>query len=51
MRNKKRDTEAKIAIDKILLASVTKELALPRMAHSARIKTDRLIKPKDGQPV
>jgi len=51
MGNKKRDKAAKIALDKVLLASVTKEMAQPRMTHSAQIKTDRLIKPRDREPV
>jgi hypothetical protein len=53
MRSKKRDRKAAIASNKILLASVTKELAHPRMTQSARIKieVDKQIKPRDGEPL
>jgi hypothetical protein len=52
MRSKKRDRKAKIASKKVLLASVTKELAQPRMTQSAQIKieVDRQIKPRDEEP-
>jgi len=53
MRNKKKDRKAKIASNKALLASVTKEMAQPRMTQSAQIKTkvDKQIKPRDGEPL
>jgi hypothetical protein len=53
MRSKKRDRKAKIAFNKVLLASVTKEMAHPRMTQSARIKieVDKQIKPRDGGPL
>jgi hypothetical protein len=53
MRSKKRDRKAKIASNKVLLASVTKELAYPRMTQSARIKIEvnKQIKPRDGEPL
>ena len=53
MRNKKRDSKAKIASNKVLLASVTKEMAQPRMTQSAqvKIKIDKQIKQKDGEPL
>ena len=50
MNNKKRDRKAKIASNKVLLASVTKEMAQPRMTQSAQIKTEKQIKPRDGGP-
>ena len=50
MRNKKRDRKAKIASNKVLLASVTKEMAQPRMTQSAQIKTEKQIKPSEGEP-
>ena len=53
MRNKKKDGNAKIASNKVLLASVTKELAHPRVTQSARIiiEVDKQIKPRDGEPL
>ena len=51
MRNKKRDSKAKIASNKVLLANVTKEMAKPRMTESAQIKTDRRIKPRHREPL
>ena len=53
MRSKKRDRKAKIASNKVLLASVTKELAHLRVTQSARIKieVDKQIKPRDGEPL
>ena len=41
MRNKKNDKKAKEASDKAIIASVTEEMAQPRMAESAKIKTDK----------
>ena len=49
MRNKKKDRKTKIASNKSLLASVTKEMAQPRMSASARIKTDTQISASDGK--
>ena len=53
MNNKKTGRKAKIASNKVLLASVTKEMAQPRMTQSAQIKTkdDKQIKPRDGEPL
>jgi hypothetical protein len=48
MRNKKTDRKAKIASNKDLLASVTKGMAQLRMAQSARTKTEKQVKPRDG---
>ena len=47
MRSKKRDRKARIASNKVLLASVTKEMAQPRMTQSAQIKVDKQNKPRD----
>ena len=44
MRNKKKDKKAREASNKAILASVAEEMAQPRMAESARIKTDKQIK-------
>jgi hypothetical protein len=41
MGNKKRDRKAKIASQKKLLASVTKQMAQPRMSKSASTGTDK----------
>ena len=52
MRNKIRDGNAKIASNKVLLASVTKEIAQPRMTQSARIEVvKQKIKPGDDEPL
>ena len=51
MRSKNRDRKAKIASNKVLLASITKEMAQPRMTQSAQIKVDKQIKPRDGEPL
>jgi hypothetical protein len=50
MHNKKTERKAKIASNKALLASVTKGMAQPRMAQSARTKTEKQIKPNDSEP-
>jgi hypothetical protein len=50
MHKRKLNGKAKIASGKALLASVTKEMARPRIAHSAQRITDRRIKPRDGEP-
>ncbi len=51
MRNKKKERKAKIASNKALLASVTEEMAQPRMTESAKIKTDQRSKQRDGTKV
>jgi hypothetical protein len=51
MHNKKRDRKAKIASNKVLLASVTKEMAQPRVTQSAQIETEKQIKPSEGEPL
>jgi hypothetical protein len=51
MSKKKPSGKTKLACTKVLLASVTKEMAQPRIAQSAQRKTDRQINPKDGEPV
>jgi hypothetical protein len=51
MRNKKKERKAKIASNKVLLASVTEEMAQPRMTASAKIKSDKRSKLKDGTKV
>jgi hypothetical protein len=51
MRNKKKDKKAKEASDKAVIASVTEEMARPRMAESAQIQNDKQINAKDGKPV
>ena len=49
MRNKKKDKKAKEASDKAVIASVTEEMALPRMTQSARITTDKQIHARNGR--
>ena len=49
MRSKKRDRKEKMASNKVLLATVTKEMAQPRMTQSAQIKTEKQSKPRDGE--
>jgi len=51
MQNKKKERNAKIASNKVLLASVTEEMAQPRMTESAKIKTDKRSRPKVGTRV
>jgi hypothetical protein len=51
MRNKKKDKQGKEASNKAVIASVTEEMAQPRMAKSARITTDKQIHARDGKPV
>ena len=51
MRNKEKDKKAREASNKAILASVTEEMAQPRMAESAKIKTDEQINARDGKPV
>ena len=49
MRNKKKDKKAKEASNKAVIASVTEEMALPRMTQSARITTDKQIHARNGR--
>jgi hypothetical protein len=51
MGNKKRDRKAKIASQKKLLASVTEEMARPRMAKSTSMKSDKQMNAWDEKPV
>ena len=51
MRNKKKDKKAKEASNESVIASVTEEMAQPRMAKSARITTENQIHARDGKPV
>ena len=51
MRAKKKDKHAKETSDKAILASVTEEMAQPRMTRSARITTDKQIHARDGKSV
>ena len=51
MRSKKKDKKAKEASNKAILASVSEEMAQPRMAQSARIATDKQINARDGKSV
>jgi hypothetical protein len=51
MRHKIKDKKAKAASDKSIIASVTKEIAQPRMTQSAQIKTDKQFKPRNGERV
>jgi hypothetical protein len=50
MRNKKKDKKAQEALDEAIMQSVTKEMAQPRMAESARIIVDKQICARDGKP-
>jgi hypothetical protein len=43
MRGKEKDRKAKIASNKVLLASVTEEMAQPRVATSTSIETGKQI--------
>jgi hypothetical protein len=45
MRAKKKDKKAKEASDKAILASVTEEMAQPRVAKSAEMKTNKQCAP------
>ena len=51
MRNKKKDKKAKERSNKETMASVTDEMAQPRMSKSARIETDKQINVRDGKLV
>jgi hypothetical protein len=50
MRRKKKGMKAEAASKKRIIASVTKEMALPRVAESAHIRTDKQIGPKERRP-
>jgi hypothetical protein len=49
MRSKKKGKKAKEASNKAILASVTAEMALPRLAKSAQIQTDKRSNAKDAK--
>ena len=51
MRHKHKGKKAKAAPNKATIASVTREMAQPRMTQSVHIKTDKQIKPGDGERV
>jgi hypothetical protein len=51
MRAKKKDKKAKETSDKATLARVTDEMAQPRVAKSAAIKTDKSMSAQGGKPV
>jgi hypothetical protein len=48
MSHKNKGKKARVALDKAMTASVTKEMAQPRMTQSVQIETDKQIKPADG---
>ena len=50
MGNEKRDRKTKVASNKVLLASVTTEMAKPRMTQSVQTKVDKQIKSMDANP-
>jgi hypothetical protein len=50
MRHKKKDKKAQEASDKAIMASVTEEMAQPRMAESAKMKIDTQISVREGKP-
>ena len=51
MRNKKKDKKAKESSDKAIIASVTEEMAQPRMTQSVRITTDKQIHARYGKSI
>jgi hypothetical protein len=51
MRNKKKNQEAMEASSKAVIASLTEEMAQPRMVKSARITTYKRIHARDGKTV
>jgi hypothetical protein len=51
MRAKKKGKKAKGTSDKATLARVTDEMAQPRVARSAAIKTDKSMSAQGGKPV
>ena len=50
MHNKKKEKKAKETSNKAIMISVTEEMALPRVALSARIATDERIHASDVKP-
>ena len=50
MRDKKKDKKAKDASNKAIIASVTEEMAQPRMAKSASTKANILTHARNGKP-
>jgi hypothetical protein len=46
-KKKEKNRKAKLASNKVLLASVTEEMAKPRMAKSASIKSEKQIDARD----
>jgi len=51
MRNKEKDKKAREASNRAILASVTEEMAQPRMAESARIEIDKQMNASNGKRV
>jgi hypothetical protein len=51
MRHKNKGKKTRAAPNKAFIASITNEMAQPRMTESARLKTDKHIKPCDGERV
>jgi len=51
MRNNRKPKKAKATSDKAILARVTEEMAQPRVAKSAVIRTHTPISVSDGKPV
>jgi hypothetical protein len=49
MRSKKKGKKAKEASNKAILASVTAEMALPRLAKSVQILTDKQSNGRDSK--
>jgi hypothetical protein len=50
IHNKKKDKKAKEASDKAIMASVTEEMAEPRMSKSASIETDKQNHARNAKP-
>jgi hypothetical protein len=50
MPSNKKDRKAKIASNKVLLASVIEEMAQPRVAESAQLIADEQSKKRHGKP-
>jgi hypothetical protein len=48
MRHKNKSKKDKAAYDKAIIASVTKEMARPRMTQSAQMASNKRLKPRDG---
>jgi len=51
MRRKKRGKKAGTASKKGIIASVTQEMARPRMVESAQLETNKQLQPKVRRPV